>query len=118
MPQIEPFYADLGRRIYQQLRNSKRMTQAELGELLSPRMTRASVANIESGKQRVLVHTLVDLVSALHCSLTDLLPAAVAAAPATSSPQTVAAELQQKLGLPKQKIARITKEIAKQRRPS
>ena len=117
MPQIEPFYADLGRRI-QQLRNSKKMTQAELGELLSPRMTRASVANIESGKQRVLVHTLIDLVHALGCSLTDLLPSPAVAIAISSPPQTVAAELQQKLGLPKQRIATIMKEITKQRRPS
>ena len=117
MPQIEPFYADLGRRI-QQLRNSKKMTQTELGELLSPPMTRASVANIESGKQRVLVHTLIDLVQTLGCTLTDLVPYQVTPAASAISPQTVAAELQQKLGLPKQKIATITQQMIKQRRLS
>ncbi len=39
-------------------REQRKMTQAQLGLVLNPPATRASIANIENGKQRVLVHTL------------------------------------------------------------
>jgi transcriptional regulator with XRE-family HTH domain len=37
-------------------------------------MTRASIANIETGKQRVLAKTLVDLAGVLGAEVADLLP--------------------------------------------
>jgi transcriptional regulator with XRE-family HTH domain len=37
-------------------------------------MTRASIANIESGKQRVYAHTLIEIARALDTSLHELLP--------------------------------------------
>lgn len=72
-PQIEPFYAEVGRRI-QHLRARAGLTQDGLGARLQPRMTRASIANIEAGKQRVLAKTLVDLSSALSVEVSELLP--------------------------------------------
>jgi len=50
------------------------MTQEQLGKLLVPKVTRASIANIETGKQRVLAKTLVDLATALKVDVHDLLP--------------------------------------------
>jgi transcriptional regulator with XRE-family HTH domain len=70
---IEPFYRDFGQRV-RDLRVAKHMTQERLGDLLRPRMTRASIANIEAGKQRSLVHTLPQLAAALDCSLEALVP--------------------------------------------
>src|SRR5258705_12401951 len=69
----EPFYLEVGRRI-QGLRSSKGLTQAELGLRLDPPVTRASVANLESGRQRLLLHTFVQLAAILDCELRDLVP--------------------------------------------
>lgn len=72
---IEPFYAALGRRIFQ-LRSKKGLTQAEVGGRLTVPLTRSAIANIETGKQRVLAHILVDIARALDIKLTDLVPEA------------------------------------------
>ncbi len=111
---VEPFYALLGRRIQLQ-RNARRMTQAELGLRLEPKMTRASVANIETGKQRVLVHTLLALTRALQCELSDLLPADEATRQAKTS-RELAAELQDKLGFDEKGAVKLASKIEKTRR--
>jgi transcriptional regulator with XRE-family HTH domain len=67
----EPFYEELGRRIAR-LRQQVGLSQQSLGALMQPQMTRASVANIETGQQRVLAHTLVQLAKALGCDLESL----------------------------------------------
>ncbi len=67
----EEFYVLLGNRV-RTFRQQKGLTQEQLGNRLTPTMTRASVANIETGKQRVLAHTLVQLSGALDVSLDDL----------------------------------------------
>lgn len=69
---IEPFYLELGRKI-QDLRAKRGITQEELGRRLTPSVTRASIANIESGKQRVYTHTLIDIAHALEVSILELL---------------------------------------------
>lgn len=94
---IEPFYIALGRRIHA-VRDRVGLSQQDLGRRLTPPVTRASIANIENGKQRVLSHTLVGLCEALSVSLTELLPNAVSstAARAPSEPN-IAAELRRKL---------------------
>lgn len=93
---IEPFYALLGRRI-QAARDRVGLSQQELGKQLMPPVTRASIANIEGGKQRVLSHTLVGISSALSVPVVDLLPAL---APSQSSREpAIEAELKRKLGV-------------------
>lgn len=72
-PRIEPFYEVLGSNI-QKARDHRRMTQAELGLSLNPPSTRASIANIENGKQRVLVHTLSQLARSLNIDVRELIP--------------------------------------------
>ena len=57
MTKVEPFYTEVGQRI-QKLRNGKKLSQTALGLLLSPKVTRASIANIETGNQRILAHTV------------------------------------------------------------
>ncbi len=69
--QSERFYRTLGATIRRR-RDALELTQAALGARLNPPMTRASIANIEAGKQRVLAHTLVDIASTLTMKLDDL----------------------------------------------
>ncbi len=69
---IEPFYLEFGRKI-QDLRAKRGITQGELGRRLTPSVTRASIANIESGKQRVYTHALIDIAHALDVSILELL---------------------------------------------
>ena len=73
-PTIEPFYGQLGRRIAL-ARTRRGMTQEQLGRALEPQLTRASIANVEQGKQRMLVHTLVQVARALEVRPDELLPA-------------------------------------------
>jgi len=71
----DDFYRSLGLAIRRQ-RRALDLTQDELGQRLEPRMTRASIANIESGKQRLLVHRLVDIADELEIKLSKLIAAA------------------------------------------
>jgi len=93
---IEVFYEALGTNI-QAARNRLKMTQAQLGLALVPPSTRASIANIENGKQRVLVHTMVQLARALETKVEKLIPSEVPAGHPTLS--DVEDELKRKLNL-------------------
>lgn len=53
------------------------MTQEGLASLVS--LTRTSVTNIEKGRQKILLHTIVDIAKALRVSPADLLPEATSA---------------------------------------
>jgi transcriptional regulator with XRE-family HTH domain len=69
---IEPFYKDLGNKI-QARRKSLGLSQDDLASALDPPVTRASIANIEAGKQRILTHTLVKLADVLDVEVSSLL---------------------------------------------
>jgi transcriptional regulator with XRE-family HTH domain len=71
---VEPFYLELGRRL-QSAREKAGLSQQDVANRLSPPVTRASIANIENGKQRVLCHTLVDLGRILEMSVVNLMGA-------------------------------------------
>lgn len=104
--EIEPFYVSLGKRV-QFFRNRRNLTQEQLGTRLDPPTTRASIANIEAGKQRVLAHTLVQIAKALEIEIQELVASASHHAGETS-PRNLIGELQDKLQIPKsaaQKIA-------------
>jgi transcriptional regulator with XRE-family HTH domain len=83
---IEDFYKQLGKKL-QGRRSELGLTQEKLGQRLQPELTRASIANIEGGKQRVLAHTFVAIAAALDTSLDDLV----------MSPVIVADEIEQEL---------------------
>jgi transcriptional regulator with XRE-family HTH domain len=51
------------------------MPQQELATLSG--LNRSSIANIESGKQRVLLHQVLQFAEALHVTFGELLPSAV-----------------------------------------
>jgi transcriptional regulator with XRE-family HTH domain len=67
----EVLYRVFGRRL-RDLRERKGMPQQELAAL--SRLTRSSIANIESGKQRVLLHQVLQFAEALHVTVPELMP--------------------------------------------
>jgi transcriptional regulator with XRE-family HTH domain len=72
------FYQEVGRRIQEARKRRKpRLTQESLAEMVS--LTRTSITNVEKGRQRFLLHTLVEIASALHVSPASLLPEPTAA---------------------------------------
>jgi transcriptional regulator with XRE-family HTH domain len=64
-------YAEIGRRVFN-ARTSAGFTQEKLASEIS--LTRTSVTNIEKGKQKLLVHTLVEIASVLNVEIETLLP--------------------------------------------
>lgn len=65
------FYAEVGQRI-RHARDQRGLTQEGLATLVA--LTRTSITNIEKGRQKLLLHTLVDLATALQVTPADLLP--------------------------------------------
>lgn len=66
---VEPFYAEFGARVARR-RFAQRLSQADVGRPLG--LTRASIANIENGRQRVLAHQLPLLAATLKCTVAQL----------------------------------------------
>jgi transcriptional regulator with XRE-family HTH domain len=67
----EQIYATLGRTV-RTLREGLRVTQAELAAKVG--LSRASIANIEGGRQAVLLHQFLALAKALAVQPMDLIP--------------------------------------------
>lgn len=83
-------YRDFGRKLAV-LRNEANLTQAELARKVG--VSRASLANIERGEQRVYLHQLLSVLSALgRTKLDDLLPADGAAQPKTKADVTLSGD--------------------------
>jgi transcriptional regulator with XRE-family HTH domain len=106
---IEPFYETLGSQI-QQAREQRKMTQEQLGRALTPPSTRASIANIENGKQRVLVHTLAQLAESLGVQIEVLIPSSKPAR--APSQKDVERELKKKLNLDLPQLKKLTDRLA------
>jgi DNA-binding XRE family transcriptional regulator len=70
MSEIQPIYKELGT-ILMLWRHENNVTQEETGNFLD--LTRASVANIEAGRQRIMLHTLIDLATLMSMEPADLL---------------------------------------------
>lgn len=70
---ITVLYRTVGQRIVLR-RNELGMTQAELGTRIA--LSRAAVANIERGHQKLSLHQVYLLAEALGLALSDLLPVA------------------------------------------
>lgn len=113
MKDIEPFYSEVGRLI-QSKRNENSMSQEYLGHQLNPKVTRASIANIEAGKQRILSHTLVQLSEALGVEILELLPMqnTIQKPKQKSSTNKVKTELNRKLSLPSGEFNKIMSKIS------
>ena len=78
----EAAYRVFGRRL-REIREKKHVPQQELATLSG--LTRSSIANIESGKQRVLLHQVLQFAEALHVSVGELVPSPVEMAQALST---------------------------------
>lgn len=65
------FYLEVGRKI-RAAREDRGLTQDALASLVS--LTRTSITNIEKGRQKLLLHTLVDVAVALNIPPLKLLP--------------------------------------------
>ncbi len=92
------------------------MTQEQLGAQLVPPVTRASIANIETGKQRVLVHTLIRVAELFEVELAGLLPGQ-GSSQVAASPATIQRELQRKLELPRRAVKALAKQLDLDDRP-
>lgn len=66
---VAGIYQEFGRRLTQ-VRKSRKISQEELGEKL--RLSRASIANMEAGRQRILLHHLFQLADVLSVPVNDL----------------------------------------------
>jgi transcriptional regulator with XRE-family HTH domain len=110
MAEADAFYSSLGRRIHD-LRKARRLTQEQLGALLRPAVTRASIANIEAGNQGVLAHTLVQLARALAVTPEELLPNE---APPVEKPELrgrLQSELLEKVSVPPEASERLLQKL-------
>ncbi len=67
----EQLYAVVGQHI-RTVRRSRGFTQAALADAVS--LTRASITNIECGRQKLLLHTLYDIAAALDVKPEAILP--------------------------------------------
>lgn len=68
---VESIYPRFGREL-RRVRRKRQMTQEQLGERVS--LGRTSIVNIENGRQRIHLHTAVDLADAVGVDLAELLP--------------------------------------------
>jgi len=75
------FYSQFGR-LVKLHRCRMHLTQQDLSERLN--LSRSSIANIELGRQKVLLHQLFDLAEALNLKPLDLLPTSDAEAELTA----------------------------------
>lgn len=67
----DTFYKQIGTTL-RAAREAQGMTQGELASVVG--LSRTSLTNIELGRQRILVDQLADLATALHVSVTSLIP--------------------------------------------
>ncbi len=59
MSEIEPVYKRIGQEL-KKMREKREYLQQEVGDALG--LTRVSVGNIEAGRQRLMLHQILDLV--------------------------------------------------------
>jgi transcriptional regulator with XRE-family HTH domain len=86
----EGLYKAVGQRI-RRIREERQLTQAELASLVS--LTRSSITNIEQGRQKLLLHTLYDIATALAVKPSDLLPEAISTIKAEAFEQHLPGDL-------------------------
>lgn len=70
---VAQFYFEVGRQVRAR-RIVAGLTQAELADRVGLR--RSSIANLEAGRQRILLHFIAAIAEAMHIETSDLLPSA------------------------------------------
>jgi transcriptional regulator with XRE-family HTH domain len=84
----EPVYLEIGRRI-ERLREAKALSQSELARRLRKcGLSRAAVSNIESGRQRLMLHVLLEIAEVLDVSPGAILSPGPIPVPAKTKPLT------------------------------
>jgi DNA-binding XRE family transcriptional regulator len=68
----DPFYLTVGQNVKTCRKQNDNMSQQALAEIVG--LTRTSLTNIEKGRQRVQLHTLVKIARALKTDVDSLLP--------------------------------------------
>jgi transcriptional regulator with XRE-family HTH domain len=107
MASVEAFYQQLGSAVRRR-RLERGLTQGDVAARIVPAVTRASIANLELGHQRVLAHTLVQLSDILGVPVVELL----SVSPAPSGEWDVVIDaLQSALKLPRTRAARLARRI-------
>ena len=66
------FYKDVGALIREARKKAKDISQESLATSVG--LTRTSLTNIEKGRQKVLLHTFVEIAAAIGANAVDLLP--------------------------------------------
>jgi transcriptional regulator with XRE-family HTH domain len=66
------FYEQVGARVAAVRRGKRKLTQQALASMVS--LSRTSIANIEKGRQKLLLHHFVDIAEALQVDLLELVP--------------------------------------------
>lgn len=112
---MEPLYKEFGRQVRSR-RAALGWSQARLGDALRPPMTRASIANIEAGQQRVLLHTALDLAAALEVRFDDLVGRSPSAASAGADPELLAVELASKLSISSDQARTLASKVSRKNR--
>ena len=74
MTDVSSFYRHVGARIAAVRDGERKLTQEALASLVS--LSRTSIANIERGRQQLLLHHLCEIAKALRVDPTELLPPA------------------------------------------
>lgn len=69
---LELFYTEVGKLIREE-RIKQELTQGDLAEK-DDTITRTMIANIETGRQQILLHTFITIADALEVSFEKLLP--------------------------------------------
>lgn len=70
-PEKNLLYSEIGLRI-KECRQNRGMNQETFAKLLN--LTRASIVNIEKGRQRVTIHLLYDICKITNVNIKDILP--------------------------------------------
>lgn len=74
------YYADFGGRVRDaRLKRTPPLTQGELARMVG--LTRTSITNLERGRQKCLLHTVLDIAAAVGVDAATLLPPRAAAGP-------------------------------------
>lgn len=70
---VEPLYAAIGKKI-RRARERRGLSQEMLAASLRQPMTRACMANMEAGRQRIMLHVLIDIADACKTTLGRMMP--------------------------------------------
>ncbi len=68
---VEAFYIELGELIHK-ARNNKNLSQAKVADFIG--LSRASIVNIEKGRQRTPLHQLYSFAKVLEVDIKELMP--------------------------------------------